>query len=68
VNAVKIGRKETDDNPRSSVPSSAMDERHVEQLETVLESMRSISRAIATEVRISPASVYLILTKSLGEE
>jgi hypothetical protein len=45
-----------------------MDKRHVEQLDCVLESTRSISRTIATEVRISPAGVYLILTKSLGEK
>jgi hypothetical protein len=68
VNAVKNGREETDDAPRIAAPPSAMDDRHVEQLESALESTRGISRTIAAEVRISPASVYLILTKSLEEK
>jgi hypothetical protein len=45
-----------------------MDERHMEQVKTILECTRSIScTATATEVRISPASVYHILNNSLGK-
>jgi len=40
----------------------------MEQVKPVLECIQSIScMAIATEVRISPASVYHILTNSLGK-
>jgi len=61
VNATKNGREKTDDASRSGASTSAMDERHVEQVKSVLECTYSIScTAIATEVRISPASVYLI--------
>jgi len=46
----------------------ATDECHMEQVQPVLECIQSIScMAIATEVRISPASVYHILTNSLGK-
>jgi hypothetical protein len=45
------------------------DERHVEQVQSVIKSTHSIScMAIATEVRISPATVYRILTSSLGKQ
>jgi hypothetical protein len=45
-----------------------MDERHVKQVKSVLEDTHSIScTEIATEVGISPASVYCILTISLGK-
>jgi hypothetical protein len=49
------------------LPTSATDECHMEQVKSVLECMCSIlCTAVATEVRISPASVYCILTNSLG--
>jgi hypothetical protein len=47
---------------------TATDERHMKQVKSVLEGTRRIScTAIATEVRISPASVYCILTNRLGK-
>jgi hypothetical protein len=47
----------------------ATDEHHVERVQHVLESTHSISCiSIATEVRISPASVYHILTSSSGKQ
>jgi len=47
---------------------SVTDEHHMEKEKSVLEIMHSISCiAIATDVRISPESVLLILTNSLGE-
>jgi transposase len=68
VNSIKNGREQTDDAPHSGAPTTATDECHVKQLKFVLEGTRSIScTAIATEVGISPASVYCILTNSLGE-
>jgi transposase len=68
VNFIKNGRKQTDDALRSGAPTTATDELHVNQVKFVLEGTRSIScMAIATEVRISPASVYRILTNSLGK-
>jgi hypothetical protein len=46
----------------------AMDDSHVKQVKSVLEGMCSIScMAIATEVGISPVSVYHILPNSLGK-
>jgi hypothetical protein len=60
VNVAKNGREETDDAPRSGVPSSATDERHVEQVTSVFERTRSISStANATEVGMLTANVYL---------
>jgi len=54
MNAIKKGREEIDDAPRKGAPTSAKDERHMEQVKSVLERMRSIScKAIATVVRIS---------------
>ena len=69
VNAIQFGREEeTDDAARSRA-------RHLWQMNAtwnkwnVLERTRSIScMAIATEDRISPASVYQILTNSLGNQ
>ena len=50
----------------SGAPTSTTDECRMEQVKSVLECMCSIScTAVATEVRISPASVYCILTNSL---
>jgi len=52
----------------SGVPTSTKDECHMEQVKFVLECMWSISyTTAATEARISPASVYCILTFSLGK-
>jgi hypothetical protein len=68
VNSIKNGREQTDEAPRSGAPTTATDERHLKQVKSVLEGTRSIScTAIATEVRISPVSVYRILTNSLGK-
>jgi hypothetical protein len=65
VNFIKNGRKQTDDAPRSEAPT---DELHVNQVKFVLDGTCSIScTAIATEVGISPTSVYSILTNSLGK-
>ena len=69
VNAIQYGREEeTDDAPRSRA-------RHWWQMNAkwnkwnVLERTCSIScMAVATEVRISPANVYHILTNSLGNQ
>jgi hypothetical protein len=45
------------------------DERHLEQVKSVLDRISSVSfTAVATEVAISPTSVYCILTKSLGKQ
>ena len=45
------------------------DECHMEQVKSVLEHTCSVScMAFATEVGISPASVYHILTSSLGKQ
>jgi hypothetical protein len=53
---------------RNGASALAKDECHMKQMKSVLEYMHSIScMAIATEVPISPASVYCILTKSLGK-
>ena len=69
MNAVKNSWEGTDNASRSGVPTSATDECHVEQVKSVLERMHSIScTAIATEVGISPASVYPFLINSLGKE
>jgi len=68
VNTIKNGPKEIDDAPHSGPPTSAMDEHHMEQVKSVLEHTCSIlCMAIATEVKISPASVCLILISSLGK-
>jgi hypothetical protein len=51
VNAIKNGRKEIDNASRSRIPTSATDERHMEQVKSVLDRTCSISRtAIAMEV------------------
>ena len=61
VNDIKNGWAETDDASHCAAPKSAMDERHVEKVKSVLECTCNIScMATATEVRISPASVYCI--------
>lgn len=43
VNAIKNGREETDNASRSRTPTSAMDERLMEQVKSVLDSTCSIS-------------------------
>jgi hypothetical protein len=49
-------------------PTSVTDGHHMEIEKSVLEIMHSIlCIAIATDVKISPESVLLILTNSLGE-
>jgi len=64
----KNGWEETDDVSCSGAPTSTTDERHMEQVKSVLECMCSIScTAVATEVRVSPASLDRILTNSLGK-
>jgi hypothetical protein len=69
VNSIKNGLEETDDAPHSGTPTSVTDEFHMEQVESVHERMRCIScTGIATEDGISPASVYLIITNSLGKQ
>jgi hypothetical protein len=69
VNAIKNGQEETDDAPLIGAPTSATDERNMEQVKSVLEHTHSIMcMAIATEVRIFPANVYHILTNSLGKQ
>jgi hypothetical protein len=65
INSIKNGWEQTDDAPLSG---ASTDERHVKQVKSVLERTRSSScTAIATEVGISPASVYHILTNGLGK-
>jgi hypothetical protein len=52
---------------RSGAPSSATDERHVEQVKSVLERVRSIAcTAAATKVDNFTANAYHILTSSMG--
>jgi hypothetical protein len=54
--------------PLTVATMSMMDECHMEQVKSVLEHRQSLScTAMATEVRISPASVYHTLTNSLGK-
>jgi hypothetical protein len=65
VNAIRNGQEETDNTPHSGAPILAKDERHMEQVKSVLE---HTCTAIATEVVISPASVCSILTSSLGKQ
>ena len=67
MNAIKNGREEADNAPRRIAPTMVMEGHHMEQVKSVLVT-RSISCAASvTEVRISPASVYRILTNSLGK-
>jgi len=67
VGAIKNGREETGDDSRSGALTLVTDEHHMEQVKSVLEHMCIIScMAFATEVGISPASVYRILANSLG--
>jgi hypothetical protein len=69
VNAIKNGQEEIDDAPLSEAPTSATDERNMEQVKSVPKHTHTIAcTAIATEVRISPANVYHILTTSLGKQ
>jgi len=68
MNAIKNGPEERNDAPRSGAPTSATDERHMEQVKSVLEHTCSIfCMEIATEVTIFPASVCRILTSYLGK-
>ena len=67
MNAIKNGWEETDGAPCSGAATSGMDEGHMEQVKSVVEYMHSIScTAVATEVGISPASVYHILPTAWG--
>jgi hypothetical protein len=67
VGAIKNGREETDDASHSGALTLVTDEHHTEQVKSVCERMCIIScMAFATEVGISPASVYHILANSLG--
>jgi hypothetical protein len=65
---LRMADKETDDTPRSTATTVAMGECHMEQVKPVIERKGNIScRAVTTEAGISPASVYHILTNSLGK-
>jgi len=69
VKAIKNGREETGNAPHGGVPTSATDERHMEQVKSVLEHTHNIScTATVTEIAISSASVYRILTNGLGKQ
>ena len=69
VSTISNGREEIDDAPCSGASTLVMDECHVEQMKSVLECTYSIScKAITTDVRISPASVYCNFPKSLGKQ
>ena len=69
VNAIKNGQEEMDDIPCSAAPILATNECHVKQVKSVPECTQSIScMATATKVRLSTASVYYILTNSLGKK
>jgi len=68
MNATKNGQEKTNDAPHSGAPKTVTDECHMEQVESVLEYTRSIScMTIATEVRISPASVFCTFINILGK-
>ena len=68
MNAIKNDQEETDSAPCSVATMSVVDECHMEQVTSVLERIHSIScMAMATDVGISPASVYHIVTNSLGK-
>ena len=68
MNATKNGQEKTDDAPRSGAQTTVTDECHMEQVGSVLEHTHSMScMTVATDVRISPANVYGILTTSLGK-
>jgi hypothetical protein len=68
MNSIKNGQEETDDAPHSGTSTSVTDEFHMEQVKSVHEHMHSISCiGISIGDGISPASVYLILTYSLGK-
>jgi len=65
-NAINNDRKETDNAPRRGAPPSTTDERHMEQMKSPFELTRSIyCIAVASEVSLTPACVYPILTNSL---
>ena len=56
---LRMAGKRQGDASHSGGPTSVMDECHMEQVESVLEHTHIIScMAVATEVGISPASVY----------
>ena len=63
---IKNGREKTVDTPRSEPPSSATDERYVEQVTSVLDSARNIS-CPATEVGILTANICRVVTSSMGK-
>jgi hypothetical protein len=68
VNFIKNGREQTDDAPRTGGPTTASNELHMNQVKFVIKGLHSISSTtIATDVGISPASVYRILSNSLGK-
>jgi len=67
VSVIKTDREETGDASRSGALTLVTDEHHMEQVKYLLEHMCIISCVVfATEVGISPASVYRILANSLG--
>jgi len=69
VYAIKNGWEETDSATCSGTPTLATDEHHMERVKCIPEHTRNVScRAIATEVGIFPASVYCLLTNSLGKQ
>lgn len=69
VYAIKNDQEETDSAPHSVATMSVMNECHMEQVKSVLVHIHSIScTAMATEVGISLASVYHVLTNSLGKQ
>jgi hypothetical protein len=69
VNSIMNGLEEIDNASHNGTPTSVTDEFHMEQVKSVREHMRSISfTEIAIEDGISPASVYLIITNSMGKQ
>ena len=69
MNTIKNGWEERDNAPHSGTPTSVTDEFHMEHVKPVLECTRSTScTGIAREDAISPASIYLTLTNSLGKQ
>jgi len=69
VISIKNGLEKTDDGHHCGTPTSVTDEFPMEQVKSVREHMPSIScTGIVIEDRISPASVYLIITNSLGKQ
>jgi len=69
VSSIRNGREEINDTPRSGALTLVMDECHMEQMKSVLECTRSTScTVVATDVSISPASVYCNFPTSFGKQ